>query len=236
MTFGNDSNISLMARRLGKTLALGDERIEIFRELDFSVAAGKSCAILGVSGSGKTTLLGTLAGMDAPDCGEVIVSNGQLSYSIYDYDEDWRAGLRGQSMGFVFQNFQLIPDMTALDNVLVPLELLNNGGRAQAEQWLNKVGLGDRLSHYPRQLSGGEQQRVALARAFSHSPQLLFADEPTGSLDEGTAALIINLLFDLHRSTKSTMLLVTHDKALADRCDTVFELGAHAATGCTARH
>jgi putative ABC transport system ATP-binding protein len=216
--------LALSAHNLTRALQLGEQQIEIFSAIDFAVAAGQSCAILGASGSGKTTLLGVLAGMDPPNTGVVDVTWGDQTFNIYEHDEDWRAALRGKMMGFVFQNFQLIPDMTALDNVLLPLQLLNNGDEALAKQWLHKVGLGERLNHYPRQLSGGEQQRVALARAFAHEPALLLADEPTGSLDAKTASMIMDLLFDLHRSTRSTMVLVTHDRQLAARCDTIFEL------------
>jgi putative ABC transport system ATP-binding protein len=216
--------LALSAHNLTRALQLGEQQIEIFSAIDFAVAAGQSCAILGASGSGKTTLLGVLAGMDPPNTGVVDVTWGDQTFNIYEHDEDWRAALRGKMMGFVFQNFQLIPDMTALDNVLLPLQLLNNGDEALAKQWLHKVGLGERLNHYPRQLSGGEQQRVALARAFAHKPALLLADEPTGSLDAKTASMIMDLLFDLHRSTRSTMVLVTHDRQLAARCDTIFEL------------
>ena len=216
--------LALSAHNLTRALQLGEQQIEIFSAIDFAVAAGQSCAILGASGSGKTTLLGVLAGMDPPNTGVVDVTWGDQTFNIYEHDEDWRAALRGKMMGFVFQNFQLIPDMTALDNVLLPLQLLNNGDEAVAKQWLHKVGLGERLNHYPRQLSGGEQQRVALARAFAHEPALLLADEPTGSLDAKTASMIMDLLFDLHRSTRSTMVLVTHDRQLAARCDTIFEL------------
>ena len=216
--------LALSAHNLTRALQLGEQQIEIFSAIDFAVAAGQSCAILGASGSGKTTLLGVLAGMDPPNTGVVDVTWSDQTFNIYEHDEDWRAALRGKMMGFVFQNFQLIPDMTALDNVLLPLQLLNNGDEALAKQWLHKVGLGERLNHYPRQLSGGEQQRVALARAFAHEPALLLADEPTGSLDAKTASMIMDLLFDLHRSTRSTMVLVTHDRQLAARCDTIFEL------------
>ncbi|MCH1487934.1 MAG: ABC transporter ATP-binding protein [Pseudomonadales bacterium] len=219
--------LALSAHNLTRALQLGEQRIEIFSAIDFAVATGQSCAILGASGSGKTTLLGVLAGMDPPDTGVVDVTWGGETFNIYDHNEDWRAALRGKMMGFVFQNFQLIPDMTALDNVLLPLQLLNNGDETLAKQWLHKVGLGERLNHYPRQLSGGEQQRVALARAFAHEPALLLADEPTGSLDAKTAGMIMDLLFDLHRSTQSTMVLVTHDRQLAARCDTVFELSTN---------
>ena len=217
-------SLSINARGLSRHVQLGEQRISIFDGVDFAVAAGESCAILGASGSGKTTLLGVLAGMDRPDSGVVEIQHAGATENIYAHDEDWRAALRGQAMGFVFQNFQLIADMTAFDNVWVPLQLLHNGDADVARNWLQKVGLGDRLKHYPSQLSGGEQQRVALARAFAHRPALLLADEPTGSLDAKTAAMIIDLLFDLHRDTGSSMVLVTHDEQLAKRCDSIFNL------------
>lgn len=225
----NSSGLSLEAANIGKSLSLNDqaagrETISILDDINLSVKAGESCAIVGASGSGKTTLLGILAAMDPPDQGDVVLSGSEGEYSVYHHDEDWRASLRGQEMGFVFQNFQLIADMTALDNVMLPLELAGVDGQSIAASWLAKVGLSERMDHYPRQLSGGEQQRVALARAFANSPRLLFADEPTGSLDETTAASMIELLFELNRSSGSTMVMVTHDPVLAARCDSVYQL------------
>lgn len=229
--------ISLVVRQVSKSLSLGSpgdaagDSIQILNDINFKINAGESCAIIGASGSGKTTLLGILAGMDQPDSGEVLIGReGELPQSIYQQDEDWRAALRGREMGFVFQNFQLIADMTALDNVRLPLELSSGqSGRKLpvhklAQQWLEKVGLAERQHHYPRQLSGGEQQRVALARAFANSPGILFADEPTGSLDESTGSSMIDLLFELNRDAGSTMVLVTHDSELASRCDSVYRL------------
>lgn len=225
-TISTDKGLALAAIDVSKSLRVGEETISILSDINLAIEAGETCAIVGASGSGKTTLLGVLASMDAPDTGEINLLSLDESYSIYQYDEDWRAGLRGQEMGFVFQNFQLIADMTALDNVLLPLELAGINDISIAKGWLDKVGLSHRLDHYPRQLSGGEQQRVALARAFVNSPRLLFADEPTGSLDETTAATMIELLFELNKTTGSTMVMVTHDPVLAARCDKVYRLSA----------
>ncbi len=218
------ASIALEISSISKSLSIGDDTLQILNGITMTIAAGESCAIVGASGSGKTTLLGILAGMDPPDSGEVVLIDSDRRYSLYEHDEDWRASLRGAEMGFVFQNFQLIADMSALDNVLLPLQLSGSGDQRLAEIWLHSVGLGNRLHHYPRQLSGGEQQRVALARAFANSPRLLFADEPTGSLDESTAASMIELLFELNRTAGSTMILVTHDPALATRCDKIYRL------------
>lgn len=236
------TGVALNARNINKSLGTGDETINILNDVSLTIGAGESCAIVGASGSGKTTLLGVLAGMDPPDGGDIAIASASTStntntsasdsYSIYQYDEDWRAALRGSEMGFVFQNFQLIADMTALDNVMLPLELAGIDCSAIAKNWLAKVGLAERLDHYPRQLSGGEQQRVALARAFVNTPKILFADEPTGSLDETTAATVIEQLFELNKTNGSTMVLVTHDNALAERCDTIYRL----ANGCIERH
>ena len=222
----SDKGLALAAVDIAKSLRIGEETISILSNIHIDIAAGETCAIVGASGSGKTTLLGVLASMDAPDTGEIHLLSTDQRYSIYEYDEDWRAWLRGQEMGFVFQNFQLIADMTALDNVLLPLELAGVNDVTIAKDWLDKVGLSHRLDHYPRQLSGGEQQRVALARAFANSPRLLFADEPTGSLDETTAASMIELLFELNKTSGSTLVMVTHDAALAERCDKVYRLSA----------
>ena len=205
--------------------------LPILDGVSLDVAAGESCAIVGASGSGKTTLLGIIAAMDAPDRGQVMLHfpDGR-SHDVYKEDEESRAALRGELMGFVFQNFQLIDDMTAFDNVRLPLLLAGNRNKEvgdvgeMARLWLERVGLGQRLNHYPRQLSGGEQQRVALARAFVNQPQLLLADEPTGSLDEKTAKSMIDLLFELNREAGSTMVLVTHDLQLARCCDSIHVL------------
>jgi putative ABC transport system ATP-binding protein len=187
------------------------------------VRAGESVAIVGVSGSGKSTLLGLLAGLDTPSAGTVRIDGHELSA----LDEDGRAELRGRMVGFVFQSFQLLPSMTALENVMLPLELggADDAGAA-ARGMLGRVGLSDRLHHYPKQLSGGEQQRVAIARAFVTRPKLLFADEPTGNLDAATGAQVIELLFELNRESGATLLLVTHDEALTRRCDRVLRLSS----------
>ena len=178
---------------------------------------------MGVSGSGKSTLLGLLAGLDTPSAGSVRIDGHELSA----LDEDGRAELRGRMVGFVFQSFQLLPSMTALENVMLPLELAGADDAAEAARsMLARVGLGDRLHHYPKQLSGGEQQRVAIARAFVARPKLLFADEPTGNLDAATGAQVIELLFELNRESGATLLLVTHDEALTRRCDRVLRLSS----------
>ena len=183
--------------------------------------AGECVAIVGVSGSGKSTLLGLLAGLDTPSTGAVRVDGHELS----TLDEDGRAELRSRMVGFVFQSFQLLPSMTAIENVMLPLELAGTDNAAGASRaMLTRVGLGERLHHYPKQLSGGEQQRVAIARAFVTRPRLLFADEPTGNLDAATGAQVIDLLFELNRETGATLLLVTHDEALTRRCDRVLRL------------
>jgi putative ABC transport system ATP-binding protein len=172
-------------------------------------------AIVGASGSGKSTLLGLLAGLDEPTAGEVRLDD----VSLNDLDEDQRAGLRGRLLGFVFQSFQLLPALSALENVMLPLELASvSGASAAAREWLERVGLGHRLRHYPKHLSGGEQQRVALARAFAPNPQLVLADEPTGNLDAATGQQVIDLMFDLNARQGTTLLLVTHDEAIAARC------------------
>jgi putative ABC transport system ATP-binding protein len=202
---------------LSKSVPLGDGRgtLDILQEVSFSVGPGESVAIVGASGSGKSTLLGLLAGLDVPTRGSVRIRGVEL----FALDEDARAALRGESVGFVFQSFQLLPALTALENVMLPLELAGlDDARALAEQWLVRVGLGGRMRHYPKHLSGGEQQRVALARAFAPKPQLLLADEPTGNLDAATGASVIDLIFSLNREAGATLILVTHDEALAARC------------------
>jgi putative ABC transport system ATP-binding protein len=211
----------LSARGIGKTVKSGDSDLVILREIDLSVTAGEAVAVVGASGSGKSTLLAILAGLDTPTVGSVHVDGADL----FALDEDRRAELRGKSVGFVFQSFQLLPSLTALENVMLPLEL---AGRADAEsvsrEILSKVGLGERLSHYPKHLSGGEQQRVALARAFSVRPKLLFADEPTGSLDTEAGDAVIDLVFELNRSFGTTLVMVTHDEHLAKRCARMIRL------------
>jgi putative ABC transport system ATP-binding protein len=189
--------------------------LTILQDIDLAVARGEAVAIVGASGSGKSTLLGLLAGLDVPSGGRVTL-DGQDLFSL---DEDGRARLRAEKVGFVFQSFQLLPAFTALENVMLPLELAGRADAAtSARQMLERVGLGERLGHYPKHLSGGEQQRVALARAFVVRPKVLFADEPTGNLDAQTGADIIDLLFELNAESGTTLILVTHDEALAHRC------------------
>lgn len=207
--------IILTAQNLGKVVQTQDERLTILEDISFRVTAGEAIAIIGASGSGKSTLLGLLAGLDLPTSGTVLIE-GQ---DIFAMDEDARARVRGDKMGFVFQSFQLLPSLTAIENVMLPLEL---AGRHDVEDsaraLLDRVGLGHRLRHYPKSLSGGEQQRVALARAFAPGPRILLADEPTGNLDAHTGAQIIDLLFAMNAEIGTTLVLVTHDPALAQRC------------------
>ncbi|GAB2623264.1 ABC transporter ATP-binding protein [Novilysobacter erysipheiresistens] len=200
---------------LGKRVALPSGELTILDGVGFSVVQGDTVAIVGASGSGKSTLLSLLAGLDTPSHGHVTLDGEVLS----TLDEDGRARVRGAKVGFVFQNFQLLPSLTALENVMLPLELRGDAEvDAPARAILQKVGLGERLGHYPRQLSGGEQQRVALARAFVTEPSLLFADEPTGNLDSHTGQSIIELMFALNAEAGTTLVLVTHDDHLAERC------------------
>jgi putative ABC transport system ATP-binding protein len=205
----------LAAERLTKTVTSGEAPLTILDEVSFEIAPGESVAIVGASGSGKTTLLGLLAGLDRPTAGEVRIDGRALS----GLDEDARAALRQRLLGFVFQSFQLLPALTALENVMLPLELAGaDDAVARARGWLERVGLAKRTGHYPKQLSGGEQQRVAIARAFAGDPKLLMADEPTGNLDGATGAEIAELMFRLNREHGTTLVLVTHDSALASRC------------------
>jgi len=199
--------------------------LEILRDISFEIPKGKTCAIVGASGSGKSTLLTLLAGLDTPRRGQVQLAGVDL----FSLDEDQSAQLRARHVGFVFQNFQLLPHYTALENVMMPLELAGQrDARERARQMLEHVGLGQRLSHLPRLLSGGEQQRVALARAFVTRPQLLLADEPTGSLDHATGQAVADLMFKLNQESGTTLVLVTHDMGLAQRCDAVLTLQAGA--------
>jgi putative ABC transport system ATP-binding protein len=209
------ASVIVKAEALTKQVATPDHTLVIVRGVELEVRAGEAVAILGASGSGKSTLLGLLAGLDVPSSGRVWIDGEDL----FALDEDGRARLRGRMVGFVFQSFQLLPALTALENVMLPLEL--SGGRdakARAAKVLGEVGLADRITHYPRQLSGGEQQRVAVARAFVTEPKLLFADEPTGNLDSTTGDHVIELLFDMNRERGTTLVLVTHDEHLAARC------------------
>jgi putative ABC transport system ATP-binding protein len=216
----NSSSI-LEVQQLTKSYPNGSSSLTVVRDISFAIEAGSSCAIVGPSGSGKTTLLGLCAGLDQPTSGEVRLAGVQLGA----LDEDGRARVRNESVGFVFQNFQLIPTLTALENVMVPLELRGQKqARDEAVRLLERVGLGERLSHYPAQLSGGEQQRVALARAFINRPKILFADEPTGNLDAETGHLVIENLFALNASAGTTLVLVTHDTELAKRAQRIIRL------------
>lgn len=216
-------SIILEVRRLAKEVADSAGVLVLLENISFSLQAGESVAIQGPSGAGKSTLLGLLAGLDLPTRGQVLL-NG---IDLFALDENARARLRGQSIGFVFQSFQLLPSLTALENVMLPLELAGRrDARARAQEILERVGLAQRLSHYPAQLSGGEQQRVAVARAFAPEPPLLLADEPTGNLDQATGARIVDLLFSLNREKAATLVLVTHDPALAGRCERQLHLQA----------
>ncbi len=213
----------VQVEKLGKIVAHESGTLTILHDISFEIKSGESVAIMGASGSGKSTLLGLLAGLDTPSSGTVWL-NGE---SLFSLDEDGRAALRGRLAGFVFQSFQLLPMLTAWENVMLPLELLGGSdARARAKRMLERVGLAQRLTHYPKQLSGGEQQRVAIARAFVAEPALLLADEPTGNLDSTTGATVIELLFALNRERDATLLLVTHDPALAQRCGRVLKLDA----------
>jgi len=208
---------------LGKTVDNGGAPLTILQDISFAVMPGETVAIVGASGSGKSTLLGLLAGLDLPTGGEVRLEGTAL----HQLDEDARALLRGRLLGFVFQSFQLLPSLTALENVMLPLELAGSGDAvALARQWLEQVGLGHRLKHYPKHLSGGEQQRVALARAFAPNPRLVLADEPTGNLDAATGHQIIDMMFDLNARQGTTLILVTHDEEIAARCGRILRLDA----------
>lgn len=223
MTTNSNDETILSAGGIGKTVKSGDADLVILREIDLSVSAGEAVAIVGASGSGKSTLLALLAGLDTPTVGEVRMAGVDL----FSLDEDARADLRGRTAGFVFQSFQLLPSLTALENVMLPLELTGrDDAEPMAREILGRVGLGQRLGHYPKHLSGGEQQRVALARAFSMRPRLLFADEPTGSLDAQSGEAVIQLMFQLNRDFGTTLVMVTHDEQLARRCGRTVRLVA----------
>ena len=206
----------IRAETLGKQVNSPEGKLTILNNINFSISEGETMAIVGVSGSGKSTLLGLLAGLDVASSGRVILDGTDLG----TLNEDGRARMRNQRVGFVFQSFQLLPGLTALENVMLPLELAGDENPVQqALDRLAEVGLAERVHHYPRQLSGGEQQRVAIARAFAGSPRILFADEPTGNLDQKTARQIIDLLFSLNKDRKTTLVLVTHDPDIADHCE-----------------
>ncbi|MDH1443492.1 ABC transporter ATP-binding protein [Pseudomonas sp. GD03721] len=213
----------LAARNLSKVVNSAEGTLTILHDLDLELNKGDSLAIVGASGSGKSTLLGLLAGLDLPSGGAVLLAGKNLS----ELDEDQRARLRAEHVGFVFQSFQLLDSLTALENVMLPLELEGQAdARQRARALLERVGLGQRLTHYPRQLSGGEQQRVAIARAFAAEPDVLFADEPTGNLDSHTGERITELLFQLNQERGTTLVLVTHDERLAHRCQRLIRLEA----------
>ena len=211
----------LEAIELEKRVASPEGELTILRDINLEIGEGETVAVVGASGSGKSTLLSLLAGLDSPSAGTVQFCGHRLS----DLDEDARASLRAGRVGFVFQSFQLLPSLTALENVMLPLELAGSSeARARADDILARVGLTPRVQHYPRQLSGGEQQRVAIARAFACEPKLLFADEPTGNLDQKTGAQVGELLFELNRERNTTLVFVTHDLSLAEPCDRRVEL------------
>ncbi|MCP8898012.1 ABC transporter ATP-binding protein [Gilvimarinus xylanilyticus] len=213
----------LQARDLSKTVTTAAGDLTILKDINLSVDKGESLAITGASGSGKSTLLGLLAGLDVPTSGQVLLADEDLSA----LDEEGRARVRAERVGFVFQSFQLLPGLTALENVMLPLELSGKAGaRQQAQDYLARVGLAERLEHYPPQLSGGEQQRVAIARAFACAPEILFADEPTGNLDSATGKTISDLLFGLNAEADTTLVLITHEDRLANRCARQLQLAA----------
>ncbi len=213
----------IQAGGLGKQLISGDRKLDILSDININIPAASAVAVVGASGSGKSTLLGLLAGLDLPTAGNVNL----LGHSLNDLNEDQRAQLRAGRVGFVFQSFQLLPGLTALENVGLPLELIGDPqSRERARDALGSVGLQDRLDHFPRQLSGGEQQRVALARAFVIEPEVLFSDEPTGNLDKNTGQQIADLMFSLRDARQTTLVLVTHDEHLASRCDIQYTLDA----------
>jgi putative ABC transport system ATP-binding protein len=213
----------IRSENVQKTVTTASGALPILKGISLHIEAGESVAIVGASGSGKSTLLGLLAGLDVPSSGKIWLADREITA----LDEDDRAQLRAELVGFVFQSFQLLPSLTALENVMLPLELKGRrDARAAAESFLQRVGLAERQHHYPRQLSGGEQQRVAIARAFANAPKILFADEPTGNLDTVTGANIIDLLFELNSAAQTTLILVTHEERLTERCARRIELAA----------
>lgn len=217
----SNENTVLEAQGLSKQVSSPEGTLTILSDVSFAISAGESVAVVGPSGAGKSTLLALLAGLDLPTDGQVILNKANLS----ELDEDGRAQLRADSVGFVFQSFHLVPSLNALENVMLPLELAGQDNpRDAALDIVKKVGLAERWSHYPAQLSGGEKQRVAIARAFATEPAVLFADEPTGNLDSRTGANIMELMFELNRNSSTTLVLVTHDQTLAERCDRILSL------------
>jgi len=216
-----DSGPVVQATRLTKRFDSNGDTVQLFSELNLSIQPGESVAIVGPSGSGKSTLLSLLAGLDSPSSGDVMIA-GQ---SLASLDDSARARLRTEHLSFIFQSFHLLPELTALENVMLPLEIRGQqNAEATARHWLAQVGLAERHSHYPTTLSGGEQQRVAIARAFATEPTLLFADEPTGNLDQTTGEAIVSQLFSLNRQHGTTLVLITHDNGLAARCDRTLTL------------
>jgi putative ABC transport system ATP-binding protein len=214
-------NVLLSARGIGKTVKSGINDLVILQDIELEIIQGEAVAIVGASGSGKSTLLALLAGLDTPTTGSVHLDNEE----VFALDEDRRAQLRGRAVGFVFQSFQLLPALNALENVMLPLELAGRpDAQSAATTMLERVGLGERLGHYPKHLSGGEQQRVALARAFVVQPKLLMADEPTGSLDAAAGESVIQLMFELNAQAGTTLVMVTHDEHLAQRCGRIVRL------------
>ncbi len=218
-----DDAVIVSLAGVGKTFKSAGRQLSAVKDVDIEIHQSSTCALVGPSGSGKTTLLGLCAGLDRPTSGTIRVGGKSLE----DLDEDQLARHRGQQIGFVFQSFRLLPTLTAIENIMVPAELLGlEDARSRALELLERVGLSERLDHYPAQLSGGEKQRVALARAFIHKPRLLIADEPTGNLDAETSAVIQDLLFALNRESGTTLIIATHDPELAERCQRVFKLHA----------
>ena len=214
-------NLAISLNQVSKEISSGSEILPILSDINLSIPAGESLAIIGASGSGKTTLLGLMAGLDLPTRGDIHV----FGHLLTDCSEEARTKIRAEHIGFVFQNFQLMPALSAIENVSFPLELTQRANaKVRAEKWLTKVGLSHRLHHYPHQLSGGEMQRVAVARAFALEPSLLLADEPTGDLDWRNSDVLVKLLFDLNAQEGTTLVIVTHDRALAKRCHQQFEL------------
>jgi len=225
------TNVMVEAKHITKAVTTQEGTLTILHDISLAITAGDTVAITGASGSGKSTLLGILAGLDVPSSGDVLL-NGNVLTAM---DEEGRAKVRADNVGFIFQSFQLLPGLTALENVMLPLELRGDKhAKARAVEFLQHVGLAQRLSHYPQQLSGGEQQRVAIARAFVSQPRILFADEPTGNLDSTTGARIIDLLFELNRAQGTTLLLITHEDRLASLCNTRIALEAGAIVNTTA--
>jgi putative ABC transport system ATP-binding protein len=230
MSSDSDDSAVLAAHNISKKVSSPEGSLTILSDVSFSIAPGESVAVVGPSGAGKSTLLALLAGLDLPTEGYVVLNGMNLG----ELDEDGRALARAESVGFVFQSFHLVPSLNALENVMLPLELAGRGDARQASRAIiERVGLKERWSHYPAQLSGGEKQRVAIARAFATEPAVLFADEPTGNLDTRTGETIMELMFELNRKSSTTLVLVTHDSSLAGRCDRVLSLDAGKLVGDT---